>query len=328
MQTIYIEKDILDHPRTKKILEKISAYQMIECENYKEVFNPKTQNFRIQKQKPALILAQKPSSRINVSPQGFGIGGAKNYYFSHMLNCLYDCRYCFLQGMYSSAHYVVFVNYEDFMLDIENLCKQTSERLYFFSGYDCDSLAYEPVTQFVKEFLPFFRGLKNGILELRTKSTNIKELLQQPPIDNCIIAFSFTPQEISEAVEHKVPAVNKRIQAIKALTDYGWSVGLRFDPIIYHSEFKTIYTNLINQIFNAVPADKLHSVSLGPMRFPEKMYQHIVKLYPHDPLLAHPLYRHNKVYSYKKELEVKMKEWINHLLEQHVNKTILFECHI
>ena len=22
-----------------------------------------------------------------------------DWYFSHMLNCLYDCRYCFLQGM-------------------------------------------------------------------------------------------------------------------------------------------------------------------------------------------------------------------------------------
>ncbi|SVD49612.1 uncharacterized protein METZ01_LOCUS402466, partial [marine metagenome] len=48
------------------------------------------------------------------TPEGYGIGGKNNYYFSHMLNCIYDCRYCFLQGMYRSAHYVLFVNYDEF----------------------------------------------------------------------------------------------------------------------------------------------------------------------------------------------------------------------
>jgi len=30
------------------------------------------------------------------------------------LNCVYDCEYCYLQGMYPSANIVVFVNFEDF----------------------------------------------------------------------------------------------------------------------------------------------------------------------------------------------------------------------
>ena len=41
-----------------------------------------------------------------------------------MLNCLYDCRYCFLQGMYRSANYVLYVNYEDFTKDIDTLLEQ------------------------------------------------------------------------------------------------------------------------------------------------------------------------------------------------------------
>ena len=31
-----------------------------------------------------------------------------------MFNCIYDCDYCYLQGMYPSANIVVFVNHEDF----------------------------------------------------------------------------------------------------------------------------------------------------------------------------------------------------------------------
>jgi spore photoproduct lyase len=328
MQTIYIEKNIESHPRVIKILEKLKPKNIIACDHYKEVFNPKSQNFRIQKQSPALILAEKNGSRIMPSPPGFGIGGEKNFYFSHMLNCLYDCRYCFLQGMYSSANYVVFVNYEDFMQDIIALASEAKSPYYFFSGYDCDSLAYEPVTAFLKEFLPFFRTTKNAVLELRTKSTNVHELLQQSAFSHCVVAFSFTPSEIAEEIEHKTPSVTKRIQAMTQAAEHGWPIGLRFDPLIYHPEFKILYENLLKNIFSNISSQSIHSVSTGPLRFPEKMYQKILKLYPHDPLLSHPLYKQGKVFSYGQEIEQTMKKFLQDLLKDYAPQSKLFECHI
>ena len=98
-----------------------------------------------------------------------------NFYFSHLLNCLYDCRYCFLQGMYPSAHYVLFVNFDDFKRHIKEKTELSKEPSWFFSGYDCDSLALESVTGFAN-FLPFFRELPNAWIELRTKSVAIQSL--------------------------------------------------------------------------------------------------------------------------------------------------------
>ena len=67
-----------------------------------------------------------------------------------MLNCLYDCRYCFLQGMYPSAHYLLFINFEDFFREIGVVTDQNpNDSSWFFSGYDCDSLALENLTGFV-----------------------------------------------------------------------------------------------------------------------------------------------------------------------------------
>lgn len=328
MQTVYIEKNIKSHSRVEKIINKLKPRNIVVCDHYKEVFNPKSQNFRIQKQLPALILAEKKGTRIMPSPPGFGIGGEKNFYFSHMLNCLYDCRYCFLQGMYSSANYVVFVNYEDFMQDIKLLTEQAESSYYFFSGYDCDSLAYEPVTDFLKEFIPFFKTTKNAVLELRTKSTNIHELLEQTPFPQCIVAFSFTPAEIAEEIEHKVPSVNKRIQAMREVAERGWLIGLRFDPLIYHPEFKKLYENLFNTIFSSISSQSLHSISMGPLRFPEKMFQKILKLYPHDPLLSHPLYKQGNVFSYKQEIEQDMKKDLQGLIKNYASESKVFECHI
>ena len=110
---VYVEAEIRQHPRTQRLLERFRRLPVVEIEHYGEVFNPRSQNFRLQKKNPAIIIARKNKGHALAAPEGYGLGGEHNYYFSHMLNCIYDCRYCFLQGMYQSAHQVLFVNYED-----------------------------------------------------------------------------------------------------------------------------------------------------------------------------------------------------------------------
>lgn len=122
IETIYIEENILQHPRVDDIVARFPQAGIITCGRYGEVFNSKAQNFRLQKQKPALILAEKYKHFALEVHSGYGIGAKRNCYFSHMLYCLYDCRYCFLQGMYQSTNYVLFVNYEAFQDEIRHLC--------------------------------------------------------------------------------------------------------------------------------------------------------------------------------------------------------------
>ena len=121
IDTIFIEKEIVNHSRTQSIKSKFKNSTIIEVDRYQEIFNKRSQNFRIQKQNPALILAKKHDNFVLPAPPGFGLASTRNFYFSHMYNCIYDCRYCFLQGMYSSANYVIFVNFEDFFGEIEQI---------------------------------------------------------------------------------------------------------------------------------------------------------------------------------------------------------------
>ncbi|HIC74848.1 MAG TPA: DNA photolyase [Candidatus Marinimicrobia bacterium] len=328
IETIYIEEAVRSHPRTSEILARFPGARRIRCHRYGEVFNPRGQDFRIQKRRPALILAEKFKNFVLPAPEGFGIGGSENFYFSHMLNCLYDCRYCFLQGMYQSAHYVMFVNHESFMDAIDRRLEETkeSQAVTFFSGYDCDSLALESVTGFVKAFLPFFRERPRALLELRTKSVRVQELLKTEPFENCVTAFSFTPAEISEKTEHGVPPVASRIEAMAKLAEAGWKVGLRLDPLIYHKGFENSYSKLVRDIFNAVPPEAVHSTSLGPMRFPKAMYDRIVRLYPDDRLLAGPLSPSNGMVTYRRHVEEEMTEVCRALLGEYVPEEKFFHC--
>ena len=328
IDTIYIEQDILQHPRTRDILKRYPEATTIACENYAEVFNRKAQNFRLQKKKPALILARKHSGHVLPTPKQYGIGAEHNYYFSHMLNCLYDCRYCFLQGMFQSAHYVLFVNYEDFLDELDKTAgRYNDEPVHFFSGYDCDSLALDPVTGFTSQFLPFFETRKNTLLELRTKSTQARCLLKRKPLANCIIAFSFTPEKIGKALEHKVPSLKKRLQTMIDLQHAGWQIGLRFDPLIYTSDYQQDYAELFDTLFKSLDKSLIHSVSLGSFRLPKTYFRKLEKLYPDDMLLASPLTEKDKQVSYPADIRDAMLDFSTQFISQYIASDKFFPCH-
>ena len=156
----------------------------------------------------------------------------------------------------------------------------------YFSGYDCDSLAMESVTGFAERFVPFFAGRPDKWLELRTKSVNTSMLSGHDPVPNIITAFTMTPHQIAQEIEHGAPPFSKRLDRVKSLTQQGWMVGLRLDPLMPWPGFRELYPEMIDQIFSEVDGDRIHSVTLGPMRFPTSMYEKIVKLYPTDPLFA------------------------------------------
>lgn len=304
---IYIEDACREHPRVRRICACFPRATRVACEHYREVFNPRSQSFRLQKRRPALILAEKPEGFVLPTPAGYGVGGDRNYYFSHMLNCVYDCRYCFLQGMYSSAHYVVFVNFEDFQHAIrEQAQRDAGCAPWFFSGYDCDSLALEPVTGFAAASLDLFRELPEARLEIRTKSTQIRCLRERDPLPNVVVAFSFTPPAISRRLEHKVPAVDKRIAALRMLADRGWPVGLRFDPVIYDPDYEAQYDGLFARIFEAVGPEAIHSATLGAFRMPKGFHERIARLYPDEPLYAMPMAGHHGQVSYPPAIEAGM----------------------
>ena len=327
VRTIYIEEEALRHPRTESICDRFPDATRVVCERYGEVFNPHAQSFRLQKRSPALILARKHSHHVQATPEGYGIGGNHNYYFSHMLNCLYDCRYCFLQGMFQSAHYVVFVNFEDFAEAIErHIVEAEGDEIYFFSGYDCDSLAFEPVTGFADFFLDFFAGHERAWIELRTKSARVEALLDRPPMRNCIVAFSFTPEEIGSALEHKVPSIERRLSVMKKLEQRGWTLGLRFDPLIYQEGYESQYRALFERVFDALQPELLHSVSLGAFRLPRAFFRKMVKLYPEEKLFASALEERQGMISYRRELGHELLGFCTEELLRYIPPEVFFPC--
>ena len=326
MDTLYIEKSVREHSRTARIIKRYPHARIVDIERYGDVFNAPAQNFRQQKQQPALIIAHKAGRRVIPTPPGYHIGGEHNYYFSHMLNCVYDCRYCFLQGMYQSGNFVVFINSEDFFTDIDAITEQHDNNVWFFSGYDCDSLALDPVTGFVDDCLNHFAANPRAHLELRTKSTQVRPLLNRKALPNVVVAFSLSPEAVVSAEEHGTPALAKRLQVLRNLQQAGWKVGLRLDPLLYATNFESIYGQMFDQIADALDLSEVHSVSLGVFRLPKGFHKKLVRLYPDARLLAAPMDLRDGMVSYPQETEDQMRQFCQQRLDSLISPTQFFPC--
>lgn len=324
---VYVEREVKDHHRTLAILNRLKNANVVEIGRYAEVFNPKSQNFRLQKNNPALIIAKKNKGFVLPTPEGYGVGSDKNFYFSHMLNCLYDCRYCFLQGMYPSAHYLLFVNYKDFVDDIKRKAQENPDANYwFFSGYDCDSLALEPITHFSDYMLGAIKKIPNAYLELRTKSTQIRHLLKQQPNPKVINAFSFTDAYSHQQLEKGVASIAKRLEAMKKLQDHGWILGLRFDPLVYHANYQKNFKQLLASVFKVLDAQRIHSVSLGIFRMPKQTFKNMVDLYPQEKLFNQSFHIKNNLISYQQTRADEMMDFCSKELLNIISEEQFFPC--
>ncbi|MDO6459091.1 hypothetical protein Q4485_00120 [Granulosicoccaceae sp. 1_MG-2023] len=326
--TIYVEEAALALPKTQEILARYPRARKITVERYGEIFNPRAQNFRLQKQNPALILALKHDGFVLPAPPEYNIGGDHNFYFSHMMNCVYDCRYCFLQGMYQSANYVVFVNYEDFFARIaeQQAALPDGERGWFFSGYDCDSLAFEPVTGFIDAALAHFAAHPQSMLELRTKSTQIRPLLRREAMDNVVVAFSLSPDAVVQRWEAKTPSLEKRLLAASRLAQQGWQIGLRFDPVVVTGDSIAAYRALFERVFAVLPEAAVHSVSLGPFRLPKPFYKKLVRIYPEESLFAGETQINGNMISAEAQQETQLLQACREAILSYIPQRKFFPC--
>ena len=286
--------------------------------HYKDIFNRSRQNFAEQKKAPSLICAKKTGTLIyEGAPVCQSFGNEHFYYTSCMMNCIYHCDYCYLQGMYPSGHNVAFLNMDDYFNEVGQLLKQ--HPVYLCISYDTDLLAVEGRFGFVRKWLEFAKLHQDLTLEIRTKSGNpeiFKELakLYEPAGTNSackvsnaayiqamrriIFAWTVSPEAVASATEHGAPSPHLRLQALKAAKEAGFSVRLCFDPMIYHSGWKNSYFELVKSAFNIIKPADLYDVSIGVFRISTEYLKIMRKKRPDSAIVQFPYITEHGVSHY------------------------------
>mgnify|MGYP000023462919 CR=1 FL=1 len=278
--TVFVEQDIYQTQRVQSILAKIKYKNIKTLSRYDDVWGKVKKPYLQKRENLNLFIANKRGNLIKETPDAYGTGRGKHFYFIHSYNCIYECEYCYLQGYFNTPDIVFFVNHEDIVKQMGELIqKYPNEELWFHAGEFSDSLNLSHITQEYKIYYDFFKNNPNCFLELRSKSVNIKEVIELPPLDNIIISFSLASDSSAKEFDRKCPSIKHRLNAIEKLAYKNYKLGLHFDPIIYHEGFLEEYETIFEQLSH-LPLETIQYISIGVVRFTKDVYHQVANNYP------------------------------------------------
>lgn len=242
-----------------------------------------------------------------------------------MLNCIYDCDYCYLQGMFPSAHVVVFVNQEDFIHAISAELNRIDKPIYLALSYDTDLLAFEGLFGFARPWIEFVQTEKRLSIEMRTKSANITAIKNLEPNDRTILAWSLSPQQIIDQFEKKTASLKSRVDALNKALIMGWPVRLCIDPIIRVPKWQQLYSDFLVYLTKEIDFSLLRDISVGSFRMNHSFLKRMKQQRNDTPLLFDKYEIENGAVSYPSEIITEMYDLVSkHFADSSINKKLHF----
>lgn len=320
---IYVEKEAFNYSISPKIISYFNKSRIIEIDHYKDVFCRKNQNFVLQKNSPKLILAVKKNNLIYDGSEMCDDFGNNNFYYtSSIMNCVYNCEYCYLQGMYPSSNIVIFVNIEDTINEVEEMLK--IHPMYLCVTYDTDLMAVENITGFLHKWIGVAARHKNLKIEIRTKSANFKFLKDIACLDNIILAWTLSPDKIIKEFEKNNPSLDKRLKSICGAIDSGWKVRICFDPILYVENWNKLYKECVETTFKTLGKRKVYQVSIGVFRISKDYLKTMKRLRENSKILAYPFNTINDICSYHTKHINEMTSFVKDEVQKYVNPSNIY----
>ncbi len=320
---IYVESQSIESDIAEQSFKRFPKAKIIEIEDYKKIFNKNGQDFQIQKLSTKLILAKKQPPFIYPATDIIQDSGFSNFYYcTPILNCIYNCEYCFLQGMYSSANIVVFTNTEEVKDAVKKQIlerKYPDEPLLLSLSYNTDILALENILPLTKQWIDFANNTDDLFMEIRTKSGLTSSFNKLKPSKKILFAWTLSPNNIIQKYEHKTPLLERRIMSIQKIVDSGWPVRLSFDPILIYPNWKEDYKQMFERIKETISGDKIFDITIGVFRMSEDFFNRIKKTKPDSDLFYNNYDNSNNVKTVTKDQKEMVRDFALSQLDGYCN---------
>ncbi|MBN2600468.1 MAG: DNA photolyase [Candidatus Marinimicrobia bacterium] len=279
---IYISESSLQDSVTQEILNKMpSRIQRIIPDTYsfaEEVrdLDPKT----------VLLLTRSKGDIVNGCPGTDDSYLCCNYQvINQTQNCPMHCSYCILQFYLNQPATVLYTNYDEIFIELKQKMLRQSKRFFRIgTGELADSLAIDGSVLFAKQAIRVFSEIPNALLELKSKTTNIHDLLQIEHNGHTVLAWSLNPQEIIRQNELKTAQLIQRLTAARKAAEAGYLLAFHFDPILFHPHWKKLYGELIDELYLHIDPERIAWISMGSLRFPPSMKEKIIDRYPNTAI--------------------------------------------
>ena len=197
-------------------------------------------------------------------------------------NCSMACSYCVLQSHYHGGEVKIPVNVEEKLQEVQ---LDPDKKYRIGTGEYSDSLVWGNKNGLLEALMKFAAKHPNIILELKTKSANIKWLLENEVPKNVCCSWSLNPHEVVANEEHRTATVESRIQAAKKVAEKGIHVGFHIHPMMYFEGCEASYQNLIQSLIEQFDPKQVLWATLGCVTLLPELRKEVRLNYKNSKLL-------------------------------------------
>lgn len=285
---IFIDERVQNLPVTQRILKKYPGVPSQVVSNLSDI--KFSQNHSRAKQKLFLAKFQGPAVK---TCQGMGDYVCCQYHTVALVSdCHLECTYCILQDYLKNNPVItIYTNLDDIFSEIsEKVTRHPDKTLRIGTGELSDSLALDHITGFSQDILLFANKHPNVILELKTKTDNVANLLGAKHDGNVVVSWSVNPQSYIQKEEHKCSTLAERLKAAELCADEGYPIGFHLDPLLHFENWEMEYKNLIDELAERFSGKNIAWISLGSLRFTPGLKKVVNARFPKSQIMTSELY--------------------------------------
>ena len=303
-RAIYFEKEILNYPLGKELMNKYKEIPKVEIENHNNIEEMrKKENKEFPYMKENLIIGVRKTHKF-----------VENHKTSDFLvpytssGCTASCMYCYLVCNYNKCAYLrLFVNREQMMEKIIKTAEKSEKELTFEIGSNSDLILENTITNNLPWTIENFKNTNKGKLTVPTKFDMVDDILDLDHKGKVTIRMSVNPEDIINKVEFGTSRLKGRIEAINKLKEAGYNVGILIAPVILVDNWKHRYLELIQklnkELIQKVKKDVFFEIifmtySYVHTKINEQAFPNAINLYNKEIMIG----RGKGKYMYKKDI--------------------------
>lgn len=174
-------------------------------------------------------------------------------------NCIFGCSYCSIQTFYSDE--IVFD--ERFTEKLAALELEPGRFYHIGTGQSSDSLAWGNRHGILDALCRFAADHPSILLELKTKSDNVRYFLEHEVPTNLVISWSLNTPTIIANEEHFTASLEKRLAAARQVAERGMGVAFHFHPMVYYDKWQEDYPAIAAELLQRFDPAEVRFISFG-----------------------------------------------------------------
>lgn len=290
---VFVERKAEKFPLTREILARLDR-----TVNVKYIDNIDDEVSRVvfsttdvlSQGKKTLYLTVFKGTFIKPCPCTKGVVCCRYFFLNSQTGCALDCSYCILQEYLNRPFLTVYVNIADMFQSLDVFFENNTQPLRIGTGELTDSLAIDSITNLSSYLIPYFSDKKHAYLELKTKSTEIENLLAIPDHGGrTVISWSINPQVLC-AENEKAASLRERLEAASLCEKNNYPLGFHIDPIVHFPNWREEYRRLIEELFSTVNGESIRWISMGSLRFSPSIIPIVKSRFPGSKIFLGELF--------------------------------------